>query len=86
MMGNLPFGIDNRSLAHFDDAVACGESGLLAGTEQIDMSPLIPVIMNIIGDLAQQDTIVDQNPPRLGHERGICIGKSITILLGRART
>jgi len=45
------------------------------------MCPLIPVMMNIVRDLAKQDPLRPQYPVSLSQERWKRVGKSIVILL-----
>ena len=59
MMGDLPFRIDDRSLSDLDDAVAGHEPSSLPGVDQIDMCPLITVVVNAISYFAEKDSFVD---------------------------
>jgi len=59
MVRNLPLRIDNRRLPHLNDTIARGEARLSAGAYKINVRPLIPVIMDVIGDLAEQDAFID---------------------------
>jgi len=43
---DLPFRIDDRSFTHFDDAIAGDETRRLRRLDQIDMRPLVAMIVN----------------------------------------
>jgi hypothetical protein len=53
MVRDLPFGIDNWSFSHLYEAVARRQSCLLAGADEIDVRPLIAMIVHVIDDLAE---------------------------------
>jgi len=53
----LPFGIDNRTFTDLDDAIARPEAGLSRSFDEVDMRPIIPVMMNVVGDLAEQNPL-----------------------------
>ena len=54
MMRSLPFRVNNRSFAGLYYAITRGKANFLASMNQINMSPLIPVVMDIIYDLAEK--------------------------------
>jgi hypothetical protein len=53
VMRNLPFRINNRSFADLNYAITSREPGFLAGLDQLQMGPLVSVIMYIIGNFAE---------------------------------
>lgn len=56
MVGNLPLGVDNRALSDLDNAVARTKSKCSGRLDKINMSPLVLVIVDVVADLAEQDT------------------------------
>jgi hypothetical protein len=52
---DLPFRVDNRTAPDLDDAVARTEARLSGGFDKIHMRPIVAVMMNVVGDLAEQD-------------------------------
>lgn len=84
MMRNLPFRVNYRAFPNFDDAVTCREPSSAASMNQIDMSPLIAMVVNVIGNLAQQDAFIHQNAMSFGHECRIRVCEAVAMLLWRA--
>jgi hypothetical protein len=80
MMGNFPFGVDNRALTSLDDAVARTETRGNGGLKEFDMCPLKPMILHVVGDLAQEQTIRLQHTISLAGKRLVEMGKIIAIL------
>ena len=62
VVGDLPSSIDDRTLSHLDYAVASTESSRSGCLHQVDMSPLQSMVVNIVGDLAEQDRFLFQYP------------------------
>ena len=58
VMRDFPVRIDDRALPHLDNAIAGRKSSFLTSMDQFDMCPLITMIVDIIGDLAEQDSFV----------------------------
>jgi hypothetical protein len=52
-MGYLPFRIDDGTLPNFDDAIAGHKSDRFRRFNEINVSPLVTVIVNVIGYLAE---------------------------------
>lgn len=84
VMSNLPLWVYNRSFPYLDYAITRRKSGFLTGADQINMGPLIAMVVNVIGYLAQQESIRDQHSPCLCHERRVCVSECVPILFGRA--
>ena len=57
-MGNFPPRVDDWTLSDFDDAVTSVETRFGGCLNEIDMCPLILVIMDIVGNLAEKYTLV----------------------------
>jgi hypothetical protein len=56
MVGHLPFGVDDRPLPHLDDAIAGAKAAGDRRFDDLQMRPLVTVIVDVIRNLAQQDT------------------------------
>jgi hypothetical protein len=52
---NFPLRIDDRPLPDFDDAIAGRKPNLAGSRDEIDMRPLVLMIMDVVGDLAEQN-------------------------------
>jgi hypothetical protein len=50
------FRIDDGTAPDLDDAVARTEASLSRSFNEVHMRPIISVMMNVVGDLAQQDS------------------------------
>ena len=61
VVGSFPFGINYRPLSHFNDAVARAEADASRCVDQINMGPLIAMIVNIVTDLAEENPLWFQN-------------------------
>jgi hypothetical protein len=68
MMRDLPFWVDDRAKAGFDDTVTSGESSGRCGLDHGDMRPLESVPMNVVGDLAKQNSFRLKNSMRFRRE------------------
>jgi hypothetical protein len=53
----LPSGVHNRSFAYLDDAVASSESDPKGSPKQLNVSPLIPMPVNVVSDFAEKNAI-----------------------------
>lgn len=62
VVGDLPPGIDDRSFSHLDYAVASTEPCRGGCLYQVDVSPLQSMVVNIVGDLAEQHRFLFQYP------------------------
>jgi hypothetical protein len=60
---DLPFRVDNRTLADLHDAIARCKTHRARRLDQLNVRPLVSVIMNVVGDLAKQETVWTENPP-----------------------
>jgi hypothetical protein len=50
---DLPLWVDNRTRPDLDNAVACTEARLSRSFDEVQVRPIIAVMMNIVGDLAE---------------------------------
>ena len=53
----FPFGVDNRTFTDLDDAIAGAEAGLSRSFDEVHVRPIVPVMMNVVGDLAEQNPL-----------------------------
>lgn len=83
VVSHLPLGIDNRTLAGLDDAIASPESSRSGGADKVYVSPLVLMVMDVVRDLGEQYTLSLQNAIRLLEEGRISVGKAVAVLLGR---
>jgi len=84
VMGYLPFRIDNRTLADFDDAITSTKAHHPRGLNEIDVRPLILVVVDVVGDLAKQNAFSLQNPICFLDERRECVAEAVPLLFRRS--
>ena len=77
MVSNLPPGIDYGAFPDLDNAVASVKTGFGGRLYEVDMCPLKPMIMDIVGDFAKQDSVVSQNTVSFRNEWRIGVGKAV---------
>ncbi len=53
MMGCLPLGIYYRPFADLDDTIAGPEANHCSCVDKLNVRPLVPVVVHVIGDLRQ---------------------------------
>ena len=53
VMGGFPPGIDDRTLPGLDNAIASAEPGFRCGVYEVQVGPIIAMMMYVIGDLAE---------------------------------
>jgi hypothetical protein len=82
-MGDFPPRINDRPLPDLHEAIAWSKSSVPGGLNEIHMSPIVPVVMNIVADLAEQNALRFEDPKRLFNEWWVGIGKAVLVLLGR---
>ena len=56
VVGSLPLGVNNWPFSYLDYAVARHEAGLARGIYEVDVRPLITMMMYVVRYLAKQDT------------------------------
>jgi hypothetical protein len=86
VMRSLPFGIDDWPFAGFDDAVASRKADVLSGPDEVNMSPLIAVVVYVVSYFTEEYAIVNEYTPSFGHERWIRVGEAVPIFFRRAGT
>jgi hypothetical protein len=79
---HLPADVNNRPLANFNYAITSVKAHRSGCLNQVDMSPLEPVIVNVISDLTKQDPLMLENAVRFLDERTKSVGK-IVVGVGR---
>jgi hypothetical protein len=83
MVGRLPLGINDRPFSNLDNAITGLEARSLSCLDQFDVRPLITVVMNVIGDLAEKDPFWLEDPVGFLDERRIRVGKRVSKLFWR---
>ena len=73
MMRPLPFWVYDRPFPDFDNAIAGDESKGFCRFNEIDVSPLITVVVNVIGYFAQKDAFRLQHFVSLSEKRRVSI-------------
>ncbi len=81
MVRNLPFRINDWALPNLDDAVAREKSNIMCGIYKFDVGPLITMVVNIICDLRQQNTLWLQYSVSFSQKWGEGMTKGIVVLL-----
>lgn len=85
VVGRSPLWVDYRALTHLDDEVTWVEANLSRSQRQIDVGPLIAMVMDIVGDFAEQDTFGFKDPVRLTEKVGICVRKVVPTFFWRLK-
>ncbi len=57
MMGRLPFRIDDRPFPNFDDAIAGHKPNSFCRLNEIHVSPLVAVVVDVITHLTEKDSL-----------------------------
>jgi hypothetical protein len=81
----FPFRIDDRTVPDLDNAIARAEAGLSRSFDEIDVRPIVTVMMNVVGDFAEQDSFQPQDAVRLPDERRVRMSKSVLVLFRRSQ-
>ena len=53
VVGHLPLGIDDRAFTNLDDAVARLETRISCRLDQVYMSPLVAMVVDVIRNLTE---------------------------------
>ena len=77
----FPLGVYDRSFSHFDDAIAGFESCHSGRLNKLHMRPLVTVIVNVVGDLAEENAFRLQDSKSLFNERGISVREVVAQFL-----
>ena len=57
VVGDLPLRVNDGPFADFDDAIASAEADSFGGMYKVDVGPLVPMVVNIVGDLGEQNAV-----------------------------
>ena len=57
VVSNLPTGRHNRAFADFDNAITGAEAARRRSVDELNMRPLITVVVDVIGNLAEKNTL-----------------------------
>jgi hypothetical protein len=83
MVGRLPLGVDDRPFADLDNAVTRAKPGVDRRAHELDVRPLIAVVVDVFGDLAEKDAFRSDDAERLAHKWRVEMRKLIPVLGGR---
>ena len=64
VMSLFPLRVDDWPFPYLDDAITRQKAGCACGSDEFDVCPLITVMMDVIGDLAQENAFRLQYPIR----------------------
>lgn len=81
MVRILPSGVNDRSLAHLDDAVTGTEAHRACRLDKLKVGPLVPVMVDVIGYLAQQYSFGFQDAIGFFYEGWVRVGECISVFL-----
>src|SRR5438309_8711010 len=84
VVSSLPSGIYNGPFSYLDNAVAGEEPSAPSSFNQLNVGPLIAVMVYVVCDFAKQDTFGPQDPVGFLKEGRKCVRKRIAILFWRA--
>ena len=79
VMGSLPFRIDDRPLPNFYDAIASDKPDGFRRFDEVDVSPLIAVVVNVIGHFAEKNTLRLEDLVSFFEKRGKRMRETITV-------
>ena len=83
MVSVLPFRVDDGAFPNLHNAIAGGEPNRFRGIDELNMCPLVAVMVNVVRDLAKQYTLVLKHAKCLPQEQWESVGEGVAILLGR---
>jgi len=81
-----PSRVNDWRFANLDDAVARTKARRYSGLSKFHVRPLILMIVNVVRDLAKQNTVGPQDTHRFVNEQRVKIGERIAVLLRGAPT
>ena len=76
----LPFRIDNRTISDLDNTVARTKAGLSRRFDEVHMRPVVLVMMDVVGDLTEQNSFRLQDAMRLTDEGWVRVRESVLVL------
>jgi len=80
VVSRLPLRVDDWALADLHDAVTRHEARLACGVYQLDVGPLVTVVVHVVGDLAEQYAFFLQYAIGFTHERRERVSKRVMVL------
>ena len=80
-MGSLPLRVNNWPFSYFDDAVARRKAHLTRSIYELDVCPLIPMMMYVVGQFTEQDALRLQDPMGLFRKRRERVRKGVMVFL-----
>src|SRR5215831_7533354 len=80
MVGIFPLRINDGSLPHLHNAVARQKANFPGSIQDLNVRPLIPVMMDVVCDLTEKYSLRPQYPVSLSQERRKGVGKRIATL------
>src|SRR5438445_5781372 len=81
MVGVLPFRIDDRSFSDLHYAVTRQESDFAGRVYEVNMRPLVPMVMHVVCDLAEQNAFISRHTVSFAQERGKSVCECVFVLL-----
>ena len=85
VVGSFPFGVDDRPLSYFNDAVAWAKADTIGCVDQINMGPLIAMAVDLVTDLAEENPLRRQNAVGFSQERRIRVREIVPVFLRRSK-
>lgn len=82
MVGDFPFRIDNGTFANLHDTVTGAEAHPRRRLKQFNVCPLEAMIMNVVGDFAEQYSLRFQYTIGFSDERGVEVRQVIAMASG----
>ena len=83
MMSHLPLRVDDSAPTNFDDAVARLESCVFCRLNQLHMGPLVGMVMDIVSNLAKQDSLIFQYAVGFLNKRRVSVSEGATLFFRR---
>jgi len=81
----FPLRVNDWTLSDLDDAVAREKSDPTCCLNQVNMCPLVAMIVNVVADFAEQDSFGLQHSMRLPQEWRIGVHETVPVLLCRSK-
>ena len=81
VMRRLPFRIDDRPFPNFDNTIAGDKPDGLRRLDQIDMSPLVSMIVDVICNLPEKHTLRLENLISILEERRKRVREALAMFL-----
>src|ERR1043166_3070075 len=82
VMSLLPLRIDDRPFANLDDAITWAKTRFHCRTHQLDVGPLVAVVVNVVGDLAEEHALCSEHAVRFPDKRRVEMREVVAVLSG----